>query len=133
VGFTTSRIPFDTFTSVLLPVNLYLQSINFRIHPLKPHISAVPGTLFNLNAHCSTALSLWDEKNMHSLGQHCPTCPLKVELNGLKVKLYLMLKSSGGVVPCILNRGIRLRCVHTITAVPMVEDIWRAQGQAWIL
>jgi hypothetical protein len=91
------------------------------------------GALFNLNAHCRTAFSLWDEKNIHSLGQHCPTYPVKVKLNGLKVKLYLMLKSIGGVVPCILNSGIRLRGIHAITAVLMVKNTWRAQGQVWIL
>ena len=79
------------------------------LHPLKPHIPGVAGALFNLNAHCRTAFSLWDEKNIHSLGQHCPTCPLKVKLNGVESKVVPMLKSSGGVVPCILNSGIRLR------------------------
>lgn len=78
------------------------------MHPLKLHIPGVAGALFNLTTHCRTAFSLWDEKNIHSLGQHCPTCLLKVELNRLKVKLYLLLKRGGAVVPCILNGGIRL-------------------------
>lgn len=42
---------FNTFTSILLPGNWYLQFDNpEHIYPFKPHIPAVAGALFNLRA-----------------------------------------------------------------------------------
>jgi hypothetical protein len=40
--------------------------------------SAAAGTLFNLNAHFGTALSLLHEKDVPLMGQHCSACLLKV-------------------------------------------------------
>jgi hypothetical protein len=38
----------------------------------------VARALFNVNAHCGTVFSSLDEKDLHSVGQHCPVRPLKV-------------------------------------------------------
>jgi hypothetical protein len=46
--------------------------------PFEWQISAMVGALFGLNAHYGTAFFLLHEKNILLMGQHCPTCPLKV-------------------------------------------------------
>jgi hypothetical protein len=52
--------------------------LTFSIWLFKSHVSAVARALFNLNPHCGTAFSLLDEKDIHSMGQHCPVHLLKV-------------------------------------------------------
>jgi hypothetical protein len=57
---------------------LLLNMNMLTLQPFKSHVSVAAQALLNLNAHCVTMHSLSDKKDVHLMGQCCPSHLLKV-------------------------------------------------------
>jgi len=54
--------------------------LTFSVWCFKCQVPAVAGALFKLNTHCKAVFSLWDENDVHLVGQLCSFCLLTVNL-----------------------------------------------------